>query len=160
MAEATLKAAFGCCCVAPFFCGLIVLLFVWLRAMVGQYRFIHYECPALFSSWGNANGYRIQQCERSVRRGPFFFDRRGIVIYRFSVRDANGRERTGWASIRGWPPWRTKREVVVRWDDVDDEIHWEVPATDPPGPLRPTGPNPPPTSRSDPLWDSELDDPG
>lgn len=97
--------------------------------------------PAL-ARWAKAERLRIVREERRLMWwGPFWLGTSGYqVIYRISVEDEAGRQRTGW--VRVGNTWGTN------WDRI--KVRWDSPPSFESDPSRPApGPSP--------MWDRDLD---
>lgn len=73
---------------------------------------------ALIDGWANDNHLTVVRKEaRTLRRGPMFWSTaKGQTVYRITVREQHGMERSGW--IRCGERWRGlySHKVEVRWD--------------------------------------------
>lgn len=80
----------------------------------------------LLHTWAARNGYRIvQQQRRWLRKGPFLFrTSRAQTVYRITVANAAGRERTGWAKCGNWFFGLFINETQVQWDEPD--VAWDM----------------------------------
>lgn len=94
-----------------FFAAGLVSLFVWgFRRRRRAFAEVRTEL--------NGTGYRIEKLEtRNFRQGPFLKSSgRSQFVFRFVVREATGRQRTGWARWgRTWLP--EPDELEMKWDD-------------------------------------------
>jgi hypothetical protein len=74
---------------------------------------------SLLENWAEKNGYQIISREyRHVFKGPFFWtSSRGQTVYRITVEDGQGNQRSGWARCGGWFLGLLSDNVSVRWDD-------------------------------------------
>jgi hypothetical protein len=77
----------------------------------------------LLEHWAARNGFQIIHSEfRWFFKGPFFLLSRGKTVYRVTVRDHNGRDRSGWVRCGGiWFGLLTDSATVV-WDRESDTI--------------------------------------
>jgi hypothetical protein len=75
---------------------------------------------AILQKWADDNGYQILQKDyRHFFRGPFFFTTsRHQTVYRVTVCDKTGQERSGWVRCGGWWWGMLSDQATVRWDDV------------------------------------------
>jgi hypothetical protein len=73
----------------------------------------------LLEKWVVDNGYQLVHREyRSLRRGPFFWTTsRGQAVYYVVVRDALGKERSGWVRCGSWWLGLSSDKVEVAWED-------------------------------------------
>ena len=88
---------------------LVILSFVW------QVR----RSRSRLDQWAAQNGFRIiESSYRNLVRGPFFWTTsKGQTVYRVTVEDASGRQRSGWVRCGGWFLGLWSDQVTVRWDD-------------------------------------------
>jgi hypothetical protein len=104
-----------CCFVIPF-------LFVWSIMAWRWLTFFSSEAPATLDAWSRDGGFVVlNKQSRSLFKGPFFWDPRGVfqLVYRVSVQDYQGRSRMGWVRVWGYP-WSYQPHLEARWDG--DEI--------------------------------------
>lgn len=102
------------------------------------------EARELLRWWAGTEGWTALKAEHSWR-GPWWFHTSNRPVFRFTVRDDEGRTRSGWARCRGFATGRRRGAVEVRWDD-------------PTGKTTGTGTASTCTEgRDEPLWDEQLD---
>lgn len=96
---------------------LAVVAFVIFAIMVIAWHFS--RSRSLLEQWAHENGFRIVSSEhRNLVRGPFFWTTsKGQTVYRVTVEDATGRQRSGWVRCGGWAMGLLSDKVQVRWDD-------------------------------------------
>ncbi len=77
----------------------------------------------LLERWAATNGYTIDAIERRyLRAGPFFWRRgRGHEVFHVLVRTADGVQRGAYLRTGGWFLGQFSEQVVVRWDDDQDQ---------------------------------------
>jgi hypothetical protein len=87
---------------------LIFLSFAWQKR----------RSEALINGWARANGLTIVDKEsRTFLRGPMFWTTsKGQTVYRITVRDQYGSQRTGWIRCGGRWMGLHSDKVDVRWD--------------------------------------------
>ena len=76
---------------------------------------------SILERWAKAGGYELLSHEKCwFLRGPFFFSStRSQDVFRFTVRDPEGRVRSGYAKCGGfWFGTLTDR-IDIHWDDQD-----------------------------------------
>ncbi|MBI3857289.1 MAG: hypothetical protein HY293_16505 [Planctomycetes bacterium] len=74
--------------------------------------------PAMLERWAKANGFEIASSEDCwFFKGPYFWSAtRGQKVYRISVRDRNGKLRSGYACCGGYLLGTLSDHVDVTWD--------------------------------------------
>jgi len=98
-----------------------VLVIGPVLAFVIAIFFWHYgRSSAILQKWADDNGYEILEKElRHFFKGPFFFTAsKNQTVYRVTVRDKAGLERSGWVVCGGWWLGMLSDHVKVRWDEV------------------------------------------
>jgi hypothetical protein len=75
---------------------------------------------AILQKWADDNGYQILEKEfRHFFKGPFFLTAsKNQSVYRVTVLDKGGQERSGWVVCGGWWLGMLSDHVKVRWDEV------------------------------------------
>jgi len=75
---------------------------------------------SILEHWAKAGGFELLSQEKCwLLKGPFFFATRGQDVFRFTVRDAGGRTRSGYAKCGGFWFGTLSDQIEVRWDDQD-----------------------------------------
>jgi hypothetical protein len=94
--------------------GILIACFVVLSLVWGSSR-----GGSMLDRWASANGFQILSMESCwFFRGPFFWtSTRGQRIYRVTVRDGEGRTRSGYVRFGGYWLGLMSDRVDVRWDD-------------------------------------------
>jgi hypothetical protein len=89
--------------------ALIVLAVIW----------DHRRSQYLLRQWAERNDYRLVNVERrNFFRGPFFWNTsKGQVVYRVTVEDPVGNERSGYLRLGSWVWGLFSDEVTERWDE-------------------------------------------
>ena len=89
--------------------AIAVLLQVWFFSRARQ----------MLESWAKANGLRLLSSRFGwIRRGPFFWNSsKAQMVYRVTVKTAEGRTRTGWVRCGSYWGGVFVEKVEVRWDD-------------------------------------------
>ena len=80
----------------------------------------HYgRAGSLLASWAKGNGFELLSQENCLFfRGPYFWTTtRGQEVYRVSVRDREGRTRSGYVRCGGTFLGMLGDQVDVRWDE-------------------------------------------
>jgi hypothetical protein len=74
----------------------------------------------LLERWADDNRYQIVESSyRHLLRGPFFWtSSKGQTVYRVTVRDAKGVERSGWVRCGSWWTGLFSDKVEVRWEET------------------------------------------
>jgi hypothetical protein len=88
----------------------------------------HYRrSAAILQKWADDNGYQIVEKElRHFFKGPFFFTAsKHQTVYRVTVCDEAGQERSGWVVCGGWWLGMWTDHAKVRWDEVPQPERWE-----------------------------------
>ena len=83
--------------------------------------FWHYgRSSAILQKWADDNGFQILEKElRHLFKGPFFFTAsKNQTVYRVTVSDKAGQERSGWVVCGGWWLGMLSDHAKVRWDEV------------------------------------------
>lgn len=98
------------------FLGFGVVAFV---LVIGAIAWQNSRSRQILEKWAETNGYQLLNCEYQLfNQGPFFWTTaRGQVVYRVTVREAQGRERAGWVRLGSWWWGLWSDQVKVRWDD-------------------------------------------
>ena len=100
---------------------LVVTFIIFLAACLGAFSISwHFSrSRRMLNDWAARNGFELMSCEYCwLWRGPFFFrSSKGQAVYRILVRDAQGRQRSGYARCGGWLWGLLTDQVNVRWDD-------------------------------------------
>jgi hypothetical protein len=93
------------------FAVITVLVVIW---RVGRSR-------SLAQRWAQQNGYRLIACERRFfRRGPFWWRTSEYQdVFRVTVIDKTGRQRSGYIRVGGWFLGLLSDVVAVEW--IKDE---------------------------------------
>jgi hypothetical protein len=88
-------------------------------AVVISIRWFYRKSAELLQSWAQKNGYHIiEQEQRSIARGPFFWSASSSqAVFRVKVQDPSGYPRSGWVRVGNWWSGLLSDEVDVRWDD-------------------------------------------
>ena len=75
--------------------------------------------PEAVERWAQSNRLRVVKTEyRSIRRGPFWWHACvGVLVYRVTVEDGDGRTRTAWFRYQKDLFTLLKEHVTVEWDD-------------------------------------------
>ena len=79
----------------------------------------HYtRSAALLARWAEENGFTIADCRlRNFFRGPFTWTpANGQTVYRVTVMDGSGHERSGWVRCGSFAFGMLSDTVRVRWD--------------------------------------------
>jgi hypothetical protein len=98
--------------------GLAVLVIVAVLLGVGGLAWHFSRSRALLKRWAKENGFEIiESSYRNHLKGPFFWtSSRGQTVYRVTVRDARGVERSGWVRCGAWWAGLFSDKVEVRWE--------------------------------------------
>ena len=90
----------------------VILVLVW---QINRSR-------SLLEQWAAENNYRILAAQqRFLVRGPFFWTTsKGQTVYRITVQDPSGAQRTGWLRCGSWPLGLLSDRVQAKWDDGGD----------------------------------------
>lgn len=81
---------------------------------------LHYSRPgSMLNGWARANGFTILSQENCwLFKGPFFWtSSKGQEVYRVTVRDSEGRVRSGFVRCGGFWLGLLSDHVEARWDD-------------------------------------------
>ena len=93
-----------------------ILMLVIAMVLFGAW---HYgRAGSILETWARDNGYRILSQENCwLAKGPFFWtSTRGQEVYRITVRDREGRTRSGYVRCGGAFLGMLSDRVDVRWD--------------------------------------------
>ena len=100
--------------------GLPLLPFIIIGAvMIGALAWTFSRSRSILEQWAEANGFEIIHSEfRNFFRGPFFWtSSKGQTVYYVTVRDREGRERSGWVRCGGFWAGLFSDQAEVRWED-------------------------------------------
>ena len=100
---------FGTVCLVVAFVVLAILSIAWTSS----------RSHSLIDQWAAENGYRVVSAEqRWLQRGPFFWTTsKGQTVYRVTIEDVAGRQRSGYVRCGSWMGGLLSDKVQVRWDD-------------------------------------------
>jgi hypothetical protein len=99
-----------------FFVALAWVMLCTLIMMAWACVWCYREASRRLRAWAVLNGYGILRKQlRLFRRGPFFWWP-GLLVYRLTVRDAEGRVRGCYVRVGGWFPGMLSDKVTVKWD--------------------------------------------
>jgi hypothetical protein len=96
------------------------LLFVALLVLVSfGLRWQYTRSETLLERWAEENGFTIADCRlRNFFRGPFTWTpANGQTVYRVTVMDGSGHERSGWVRCGSFAFGLLSDKVCVRWDE-------------------------------------------
>ena len=96
------------------------LLFVALLVLVSfGLRWQYTRSETLLERWAEENGFTIVDRRlRHLFRGPFTWTTaEGQTVYRVTVVDSSGRERSGWVRCGSFAFGLLSDKVCVRWDE-------------------------------------------
>ena len=74
---------------------------------------------SILEHWAKSSGFELLSQESCwFFKGPFFFTAtRGQDVFRFTIRDTQGRTRSGYAKCGGFWLGTLTDQIDVRWDD-------------------------------------------
>lgn len=89
--------------------GLAVVLMIWHFA----------KSASVLEQWATSRGYKLLASERRLLfQGPFWWrTSESQVVFRVTVRDADGGLRHGFVRVGGWFLGMWSNQVDVEWDD-------------------------------------------
>ena len=98
-----------------------------LVIIIGTIRWHYGRSAAILQKWADDDGYQIVEKElRHFFKGPFFFTAsKNQTVYRVTVIDKAGQERSGWVKCGGWWFGMWTDQAKVRWDEVPQPEHWD-----------------------------------
>jgi hypothetical protein len=99
--------------------GPIVAVVAVVAAVVLSLVWHFGRSESLVQRWAECNGYRLINHEYCwFYKGPFFWTTsKNQTVYRVTVEDGTGYQRTAWVRCGGWFLGLMSDHVDVRWDD-------------------------------------------
>ena len=102
----------------PSIVGLLALGLAGLGAAGWWYRVLDSRSRAMLASWAQGQGLDLLQVElKPFLKGPYWFSSKAQMVYRISVRQADGSALSGWARCGGAVLGPGVDKVAVRWDE-------------------------------------------
>ena len=97
----------------------ILIVVILVLAVVSWLWYFH-RSDKLLDDWMAERGYEILSKERRwLRKGPFFWwTSKSQAVFRVTVRDSNGKARSGFVRVGGFFLGMFSSNVEVTWDDL------------------------------------------
>ena len=94
----------------------IIVPFVILAFVLYAWRLSH--SSDRLQTWASENGYTLVSVERRqmFRGGYSFTTGKGQEVFRVTVRDGEGRTRSGYVRVGGWVMGQLSDNIDVKWD--------------------------------------------
>ena len=94
----------------------VLVLVVLVGGMLARWQLK--RADEILCRWAQEEGMEVVSAhKRYFRTGPFFFRHgRGQFVFRITVRDQAGVERTGWLRVGGWLAGVMSDKTKVIWD--------------------------------------------
>lgn len=102
---------FGCCTVL-----IAVVIVVVVAVMTSEWR--GRRSADLIDGWASENKFTIvEKAPRGFMQGPRLWAGKNQTVYRITVKDRQGRRRSGWIRCGGFWTGLNSDKVAVIWDD-------------------------------------------
>jgi hypothetical protein len=101
-----------------FYIQVISVCLILAVVCVGLTWFQYARADEILRGWAKEAGMEVVSAEKRYwRTGPFFLRHsRGQFVYRITVRDPAGAERSGWIRVGGWLGGVLSNKTNVIWD--------------------------------------------
>ena len=100
----------------------VIILLVVVSVVALYVGWFFARSRSLLRQWATANGYDLLHFEaRNFRRGPLLWkSSKNQSVYFVTVREADGRERSGWLCLGGFWSGLFSSEAQVKWMEAQD----------------------------------------
>jgi len=96
----------------------VPFVFLMVAFAVGLFVWTFSRSRSLLEQWASSNGFEILRREyRNFRKGPFFWtSSKNQVVFYVTVRDRDGKLRSGWVRCGSWILGLLSDQTEVRWE--------------------------------------------